>query len=62
MIIEIDGSIHDLEENKEYDKYRQEELESAGYTVIRFKNDEVLKNISFVIKKICEIGTNIPSR
>lgn len=62
LIIEIDGSIHDLAENVEYDKQRQVELESAGYTVIRFENKEVLKNISYVVNKIIDIASSLPSR
>jgi very-short-patch-repair endonuclease len=55
LIIEIDGSIHDLEDNIEYDKQRQQHLESAGYTVIRFKNEEVINNLPSVINSIKEI-------
>jgi len=61
LIIEIDGSIHDIEENKEYDGIRQDELENAGYTIIRFKNDDVLKNLPYVIRKIGDTVANLPS-
>ncbi len=52
LIIEIDGSIHDVVENKEYDLNRQEELTAAGYKIIRFRNEKVLKNIEEVIERI----------
>lgn len=58
LIIEIDGSIHDLEENKKYDKDRQEELELAGYNMIRFTNDDVINNVNKVIEKIKEFITS----
>lgn len=52
LIIEIDGNIHDLEDNIEYDKNRQNELESIGYRFLRFKNDEVMNNIDNVLNDI----------
>ena len=44
LVVEVDGSIHDSEENKELDAGRTYELEQLGFKVIRFTNDEVLKN------------------
>ncbi len=38
LIIELDGEIHNDLEIKEYDKFRTEAFEIAGYQVIRFKN------------------------
>ena len=54
LIIEIDGKIHQLPENQESDKIRTEWLESKGFKVIRFTNDEVLENIDRVLNKILE--------
>ena len=48
LIIEVDGSIHLLEEVMKNDEIRQKALEAAGFTVLRFTNDEVLKNIQSV--------------
>lgn len=48
FIIEIDGWVHDKQ--KDYDKVRENILRSKGYTIIRFKNDEVVENLS----KVCE--------
>jgi very-short-patch-repair endonuclease len=45
LIIEADGSIHQLEEVIKNDKIRQRALEDAGFTVLRFTNEEVLKDI-----------------
>jgi len=52
LIIEVDGSVHDLLENKEYDKSRQDELENAGYKFLRFTNEEVMNDLTGVIQKI----------
>ncbi|WP_372770123.1 vitamin B12 dependent-methionine synthase activation domain-containing protein [Lutibacter sp.] len=54
LIIEIDGSIHQLPENIASDKERTKWLEEEGYSVIRFTNDEVLSNLDVVLKKIKE--------
>jgi leucyl-tRNA synthetase len=52
IVIEIDGDIHD--QLKERDKERTQILESEGFNVIRFSNDEVFKNSDQVIKRIQE--------
>lgn len=44
LVIEIDGSSHD---NKyEYDKKRDEYLQSLGLTVLHLDNSEILHNLS----------------
>ena len=48
LIVEVDGSIHELEEVIKNDKERQKALEDAGFTVLRFTNEEVLTNIQWV--------------
>ncbi len=50
LVIEIDGSIHDSDENKEHDENRTYELEKSGLKVIRFKNEEITDNIDEVLK------------
>jgi very-short-patch-repair endonuclease len=42
LVIEIDGSIHDIPENHEDDIVREIELEKFGLKIIRFTNEEVL--------------------
>ena len=62
LVIEVDGSIHDLNEIKEHDVLREEDIKSFGIKVIRFSNDEIKHNITGVIEKIQvaikEIRTN----
>ena len=50
LIIELDGSQH--LEQEEYDEERTKYLESLGYRVIRFWNNDVMKNIESVILAI----------
>ena len=59
LVIEIDGSVHRKEELKENDDARQKELEYLGYSVIRFTNEQVFKQIGVVLKNISEIVNNI---
>jgi len=50
LIIEVDGEIHQYQ--TEEDELRQKFLESCGFRVIRFTNEDVLENMDYVIKKI----------
>lgn len=52
LIVELDGSIHNKPEVIERDIQRQNDLQSWGYKVIRFKNEEVMKTVELVIDKI----------
>ena len=54
LVIEIDGGIHLLEENKEYDISREVTLNEFGIEIIRFSNDQVVKELESVIEKIKE--------
>jgi 5-methyltetrahydrofolate--homocysteine methyltransferase/ATP-dependent helicase HrpA len=58
LTIELDGSIHNLKENKEYDKERRLYLESKNIKVLRFWNSEIEKDLEKVLQKIkAEIKT-----
>lgn len=52
LVIEIDGSIHKLKENKLLDAERQKNIEELGIKVIRFSNHEVFHEIKKVLGKI----------
>jgi leucyl-tRNA synthetase len=52
LVIEVDGNYHDNPEQQSLDLGRQTDLEQHDYTVLRFSNDDVLKNISDVLQKI----------
>ena len=52
LVVEIDGQYH-LEANQIVkDKSRTEDLQTLGYHIIRFSNEEVIANPNAVIKKI----------
>jgi very-short-patch-repair endonuclease len=59
LVIELDGSIHDIDENHEHDIGRSEILIDFGITVIRFTNDEIMKDIDNVISQIKNTANNL---
>ena len=52
LIIEIDGSVHDLEEVKSNDEIRQKDLEDLGLRVLRFKAKEIMNDLESVLQII----------
>ena len=54
LVIEIDGGQHNIEENKVNDGTRTNWLESRGYRVLRFWNNDVTSNLDGVIARIQE--------
>lgn len=52
LVIEVDGDIHDLQ--KEEDERREKALSALGLRVVRFGNDEVVREVSAVVGKIIE--------
>ncbi|MDX9749729.1 MAG: class I tRNA ligase family protein [Flavobacteriales bacterium] len=52
LVVEVDGSIHD--QQADYDRYRTQQLEAYGFKVIRFTNDEVLRDKKAVVARIKE--------
>jgi len=48
LVVEVDGITHHFEEVIKNDEIRQKALETAGFTVIRFTDDEVLNNMNAV--------------
>jgi very-short-patch-repair endonuclease len=55
LAIELDGDVHDLPDQKEYDTCRQEYLEKFGITFCRITNDELMGNANMAFKKIEEV-------
>ncbi len=56
LIIEVDGSSHTAKSS--YDRYRQDRLESLGYTLIRFQEGEVIHRYPDVeneIRRVIEV-------
>lgn len=54
LLIEVDGGYHFEGEQPERDTERTHNLESEGYTIIRFTNEEVLNNIDNTLERIVQ--------
>ena len=55
LVIEIDGDSHNSELAQDYDKERTQVLEGYGLKVIRFSNEQVLREFEGVCRKIEEM-------
>ena len=60
LIVEVDGSIHQLPENQISDAERTKWLLSEGYKVIRFTNEQVLNDIYNVSDRIIKAIEEVP--
>ncbi len=52
LVIELDGYTHQFEEVTAKDQIKQDEFESLGLTVLRFTDEEVMKDINNVLRPI----------
>jgi very-short-patch-repair endonuclease len=57
LVIEVDGGIHDLQENKEYDIQRTTEIENWDIHIVRFSNEQVLSDLKAVTNQLIKICT-----
>jgi len=53
LVVEVDGDIHDLQQ--EEDARREKALSALGLRIVRFRNDEVVRNVSAVVRKIRDL-------
>lgn len=54
LAIEIDGHSHQVQQRKEIDAKKEQILKERGWTVLRFSNSEVLRNLPWVVNRIQE--------
>ena len=52
LVIEVDGSIHEIPEYQAHDIGRSDVLNDFGITVIRFTNEQILEEIDNTISQI----------
>jgi very-short-patch-repair endonuclease len=55
LVIELDGSVHEEDEQKESDTERDKVLVEIELRVFRFKNEDVIGNLRGVLEKIREL-------
>ena len=54
LVIELDGESHDFESRRKTDQNRDAWFEREGYTVLRFTNHQVLRELEGVVHVIRE--------
>ena len=59
LIIEVDGNIHELPEYQSHDIGRSEILNDFGITVIRFTNEQIIKQTDSIVEEIKTICKNL---
>jgi len=52
LVIEVEGSVHDETDQKEYDAVRSSILEEADLRILRFQNNQVLQDLQGVLETI----------
>ena len=62
LVIEVDGSQHGNEANRRRDGVRTRWLESEGYRVMRFWNNDVMSRTKAVLEAINELLGVTPPR
>jgi cyclase len=55
LVIEVDGSIHSLPDNMEYDKFRSYLIVEFGVRIIRFTNEDIYFRMEAVLASIQRI-------
>ena len=53
LVIEVDGDIHDLQQ--EEDARREKVLSEMGLRIVRFRNDEIVRDLSAVVGNVREL-------
>ncbi|MDZ7718566.1 MAG: endonuclease domain-containing protein [Balneolaceae bacterium] len=59
LIVEVDGEYHEEDDATYYDSERTKELKRYGYSVVRFSNERILKNIDEVLVELKELVTRL---
>jgi very-short-patch-repair endonuclease len=52
LVIELDGKVHDEDDQQLNDYHRQQAIESLGWSVLRFSNDQVTGGLPAVLDAI----------
>ncbi len=58
LVVEVDGNIHSVPDQMEYDRIRESELTALDLSIIRFRNERVMNETANVLE---EIASYLPS-
>ena len=63
LVVELDGRQHEEEQEAEHDRIRTRMLEASGFTVLRFPNAAVRRQLGWVMDGIhCALAETEPRR
>jgi very-short-patch-repair endonuclease len=54
LVVEVDGGVHDAQQDR--DAERTKALETYGYRVLRFRNEDVIHDLPGVIARIAAVA------
>jgi very-short-patch-repair endonuclease len=55
IAVELDGETHSTADERRHDERRRASLEGRGWTILRFWNAEVYRNLDGVLRSISEV-------
>jgi very-short-patch-repair endonuclease len=61
VIIELDGGQHNAEGNRQYDRVRDQWLQSQGFRILRYWNNEVFDEWEAIAEAIWKVAQEAPS-
>lgn len=56
LVVEVDGESHEFAARIRHDEVRDEWFASRGYRVLRFTNNDVMKNLEGVVLAILQVA------
>ena len=56
LIIEVDGGIHNLSNQAEYDAVRRQGLEDQGFIIVRVTTEDVKNNLSELVQNLIPLS------
>ncbi len=59
LVVELDGGIHDLPDQRAPDNNRQHDIEALGHYFLRFRNEQVFADLNGVLTAILDIHTQL---
>jgi very-short-patch-repair endonuclease len=62
LSVELDGAVHQVGDQPEYDSNRQDYIERFGICVVRFSNDDIERDIESVLTTISDHAKSLPAR
>ena len=56
LVVEVDGNVHDAQQER--DAERTKALEAFGYHVLRFRNEQVMRDLPGVVRQIAAFAAD----